>query len=122
MRLSNNYSMKKIYVEACPIAKISFWIGAITFASWLLAVLLGLTFPAPPGHASPALGKAGALFVILMLLSILLSIGTLIITVTTLILVIVSKGERKGIVLAMTGLALAGIPWLYGPVTRLINF
>ena len=113
MPINNNYAMKKIYNEACPIAKISFWIGAITLASWLLAVLLGLTFPAPPGHVSPAMGKAGALFMILMLLTILLSYLTLITTVVASITVIVSQGKRKGIALSITGLALAAMPWLY---------
>jgi len=42
-------------------------LGIISLTTWILAVVVGYLYPAPPGHASPAVGEAGAVFTLLML-------------------------------------------------------
>ena len=44
-------------------------LGIASFATWVVAVVISYIQPAPPGHASPAMGEAGMAFIILMLAS-----------------------------------------------------
>ncbi len=98
------------------VAVLALTLGFVSLMAWVLAVLLGYTFPPDPGHHSPATGTAGHLFIILMLLSGLLGPIVLITALVGVINVKRDKGMRKGIGLALLGVVLAGAPYALAPL------
>jgi len=96
--------------EKSKAAIAAFRLGIATLVCWGLAVVVGYTNPPPPGHASPALGEAGASFVILMLMASILGIVTLLIAIWAIISIVRSKGKLEGIKYALIGLACAASP------------
>ncbi len=89
-------------------------LGCVAFVSWVLAVLLSYIFPPAPGHKSPATGRAGPAFILLMLLSFFLGAVVLVTAIVALFSVIYSGGTPKDIGLALLGIALAGAPYILG--------
>ena len=86
-------------------------LGSIALAAWVFAVVVSYIFPPAAGHHSPATGSAGHTFIFLMLLSGLLGPVVLITSLVAVFSVKRSRGTRKGIGLALLGIALAGAPY-----------
>ena len=86
-------------------------LGFVSLMTWVLAVLLGYIFPPAAGHHSPAMGTAGHVFILLMLLSALLGPVVLITALAAVFSVKRSRGTRKGVGLALIGIALAVAPY-----------
>ena len=91
-------------------------LGFVALGSWVLAVALAYIFPPTPGHYSPDTGDAGPVFMMLMLLSGLLGPVVLVTAIVTFVSVKRSRGTRKGIRLALLGVALAAMPYALGPL------
>ncbi len=89
-------------------------LGCAALVSWVLAVLLAYIFPPAPGHKSPATGRAGPVFILLMLLSVFLAAVVLVTAVVALFSLIYSGGTPKDICLVLLGIALAGAPYILG--------
>jgi hypothetical protein len=95
-------------------------VGCIALVSWVSAVVLGYIFPPPPGHGSPAVGPAGPVFIVLMLLSGVLAPVVLVTAIVAVFSVRRSGGTRKGILMALLGLVLAAAPYALSGVLGLI--
>ena len=93
------------------LAVLALTLGFVSLMTWVLAVLVGYIFPPAAGHHSPAMGTGGHVFILLMLLSALLGPVVLITALFAVINVKRGRGMRKGIGLALLGVALAGAPY-----------
>ena len=87
-------------------------LGIVALVTWSVAVLLGNIYPPPPGHHSPIMGAADLYFIILILLSGFLGLVVFGAAMVTVFIVIRSKGNIKGVSLALLGIALAGVPYV----------
>lgn len=98
-------------------------LGIVSLAAWVLAIILGNLYPAPPGHFSPAVGKAGAVFTLLMLTASLFGpAAVLVVASLSIIILIRSKGQLNGIVFIVIGVALAAVPFILSELAEILNF